>query len=68
MPWTGRITFSFTNNPSASFTVLSTTNLLLPLAQWAVVGSATNASSNLFVSTSPATTNDLQRFYTVRSP
>jgi sugar lactone lactonase YvrE len=64
----GVIQFSFTNNPSASFTVLSTTNLTLPLDNWAVVGLATNISSNLFQFTSQPTTNDQQRFYTVRSP
>jgi sugar lactone lactonase YvrE len=64
----GVIEFSFTNNPRASFTVLSTTNCLLPLANWTAVGSATNVSSNLFWFTSQPTTNDQQRYYTVRSP
>jgi DNA-binding beta-propeller fold protein YncE len=64
----GTIQFSFTNNPSASFTVLSTTNISLPLANWTVVASATNISSDLFQFTSQPTTNDQQRYYTVRSP
>jgi hypothetical protein len=64
----GAIQFSFTNNPSASFTVLSSTNLSLPLADWTVVGSATNVSSDLFQFTSQPTPNDQQRFYTVHSP
>jgi streptogramin lyase len=64
----GTIQFSFTNNPSASFTVLSSTNLLLPLANWKVVGSATNVASDMFLFTSQPTTNDQQRYYTVRSP
>jgi len=64
----GVVQFSFTNNPSASFTVLSSTNLLLPLANWTLVGSATNVSSDLFQFTSQPTTNDQQRYYTVRSP
>ena len=64
----GAIQFSFTNNPSASFTVLSTTNISLPLANWTVVGSATNISSDLFQFTSQPTTNDRQRYYRVRSP
>ncbi len=34
----GVVHFAFTNNPSASFTVLSTTNLSLPLSNWTVVG------------------------------
>jgi hypothetical protein len=65
----GVIQFSFTNNPSASFTVLSSTNLSLPLANWTVTGPATNIpNSNLFQFTSASTPNDKQRFYTVRSP
>jgi hypothetical protein len=64
----GAIQFSFRNNPSASFTVLSTTNISLPLATWTVVGPATNISSDLFEFTSQPTTNDQQRYYTVRSP
>jgi NHL repeat len=64
----GAIQFSFTNNPSASFTVLTTTNISLPLASWTVVGSATNVSSDLFQFTSQPTTNDQQRYYTIRSP
>jgi hypothetical protein len=64
----GVLQFSFTNNPSAAFTVLSTTNLALPLNQWAVVGAATNTSSGVFQFTSAPTTNNAQSFYCVRSP
>ncbi len=64
----GEIQFSFTNNPSASFTVLSTTNISLPLANWTVDGQATNISSDLFQFTSQPTVNDRQRYYTVHSP
>ena len=64
----GALRFSFTNNPNASFTVLSTTNLALPLFQWTVAGVATNISSNLFQFTSQPTTNDVQLFYTIRTP
>jgi DNA-binding beta-propeller fold protein YncE len=64
----GVIQFSFTNNPSASFTVLTATNISLPLANWTVAGSATNISSDLFQFTSRPTTNDQQRYYIVHSP
>jgi hypothetical protein len=64
----GVFQFTFTNTPSASFTVLSTTNLLLPLTNWMVVGTATNTGPGLFQFTSQPTTNDPQRFYTIRSP
>jgi DNA-binding beta-propeller fold protein YncE len=60
--------FSFTNTPGASFTVLSTTNLSLPLNNWTVVGVATNTSPSGFQFTSQGTTNDPQRYYTIRSP
>jgi hypothetical protein len=62
------IQFSFTNNPSGSFTVLSTTNLALPLVDWTVVGAATNISGNEFRFTSQPTGSGQQHFYTVRSP
>ena len=65
----GAIQLSFTNNPSASFTVLSSTNLSLPLSSWTVLGPATNASSSdLFQFTSSAALSNQQCFYTVRSP
>jgi hypothetical protein len=64
----GVLQFSFTNNPSAAFTVLSATNLSLPLSNWTIVGAATNISSNVFQFTSQPTSNDPQRFYQVLSP
>lgn len=61
--------FAFSNNtPGATFTVLSTTNISLPLTNWTVVGPATNTGPGLFQFTTPPTTNDPQRFYRVRSP
>jgi sugar lactone lactonase YvrE len=64
----GAVQFSFTNTPSAAFTVLSTTNLSLPLSQWTVAGAATNSGSGLFQFTSPPVTNNAQLYYVVRSP
>jgi DNA-binding beta-propeller fold protein YncE len=65
----GMFQFAFSNNtPGASFTVLSTTNLALPLADWTVLGPPTNSAPGLFQFTTPASTNDPQRFYRVRSP
>jgi sugar lactone lactonase YvrE len=64
----GVIQFAFTNNPAGSFTVLSSTNLSLPLTNWMVAGSATNTGSGQFQFTSQPTTNDSQRFYIVVSP
>jgi len=64
----GVFQFGFTNNPSGVFTVLSSTNLSLPLSNWTVVGTAGNIGSGQFQFTSQPTTNDAQRFYGVRSP
>jgi hypothetical protein len=64
----GVLQFAFTNTPGASFTVVSTTNLSLPFANWTVVGAASNTAPGQFQFTSQPTTNDPQRFYGVRSP
>ena len=60
--------FSFTNAPSASWTVLCSTNLLLPLSEWAAVGTVSNVGSGQFQFTTQLETNDSQLFYMVRSP
>ena len=64
----GLFQFAFSNNQGASFTVLSATNLSLPLANWTVVGAPTNISPDMFQFTAPVSTNDSQLFYRVRSP
>jgi streptogramin lyase len=64
----GVIQFAFTNAESASFAVLSTTNLLLPLSNWTVIGSASNIAPESFEFTDLQATNDTQRFYRIRSP
>jgi len=60
--------FSFTNHPGASFTVVSTTNLSLPLSNWTVVGNPVEAPPGVYQFNSPPTTNNTQIFYTVLSP
>jgi hypothetical protein len=64
----GVLQFAFTNNPGASFTVLSSTNLSLALSNWTVVGFPTSTVPGQFQYTSQPTTNDSHRFYVVRSP
>jgi uncharacterized repeat protein (TIGR03803 family) len=64
----GVLQFAFTNNPAASFTVLTTTNLSLPLANWTVAGNPTNTGSGLFLFTTQPTPNNPHRFYRVSSP
>jgi DNA-binding beta-propeller fold protein YncE len=64
----GVFQFAFGNTESASFTVLSTTNLSLPVCNWTVVGAASNTAPGVYQFTSPPMTNDAQCFYGVRSP
>jgi len=64
----GLFQFTFSNNPGAAFTVLSATNLSLPLTNWTVAGTPTNISPGVFEFTVPVSTNDSQLFYRVRSP
>src|ERR1700734_2651204 len=52
----GVLQFVFTSSPSNSFTVLSATNLTLPLSNWTVVGIASNTASDVFQFTSQSTT------------
>jgi hypothetical protein len=63
----GVIQFGFTNNSTASFTVLTTTNLSWPLSEWSVAGTPINTAPGIFQFTSQPTTNDAQRFYCVPS-
>jgi hypothetical protein len=68
MPSQGVIQFAFSNALNMSFTVLSATNLSLPLTNWTAVGSATNIGPGLYQFISQPTTNNPQRFYALRSP
>jgi len=64
----GAVQFSFTNVLNASFTVLSTTNLALPLSNWTVVGAASNLGAGQFQVNLQPPANAPQSFYTIRSP
>jgi alpha-tubulin suppressor-like RCC1 family protein len=64
----GAFQFSFTNATPIHFTVVATTNVLLPLTNWTVLGAATQISSGIFQFTDPQATNFPRRFYQVRSP
>ena len=64
----GTFQFTFTNNdPGVSFTLVTTTNLSLPLTDWTAVGPATNTAPGVF-QFSTDTTNTPEGFYRVRSP
>ena len=64
----GAFQFAFTNNQGAAFTVLTTTNLLLPLTNWTVLGTLTNNGFGQYQFTDLTATNGIQRFYRVISP
>jgi sugar lactone lactonase YvrE len=60
--------FSFSNNQSTLFTVLTSTNLNTPSSNWTVLGAASNMGSGLFQFTTLPVSNDSHRFYRIRSP
>lgn len=64
----GRVSVQFAGTPNASYSMLGTTNVSLPLANWTVLGPATEYSSGLFQFIDSQTGNNSQRFYRVRSP
>ncbi len=53
--------------PGQNYTLLATTNLLVPVAAWAVVSTGT-VPVGPFVMADPAATNFPQRFYRLSSP
>ena len=63
----GVVQFSFTGNTAESYTVVTTTNLSLPLSLWTALGPILPSYGNTYQFTSPATASDLQRFYAVIS-
>jgi len=65
---TGAFRLSFENTPGASFTVLASTNLLLPIINWTVLGPANEVSYGQYQFIDPQATNFPQRFYRLRSP
>ncbi|MGA9450524.1 MAG: choice-of-anchor Q domain-containing protein [Verrucomicrobiia bacterium] len=65
----GSFQFAFTNNSSGvTFTVLTTTNLALPINNWTVLGGAIVIAPGQYQFTDPGATNYPQRFYQVVSP
>jgi hypothetical protein len=64
----GAFQFGFSNSQTAAFTVLSTTNLSLPLTNWTVLGAPSNIAAGMFQFTTQPITNEPLRFYAVRSP
>jgi len=64
----GSFQFGFSNAAGASFTVLTTTNVALPLSNWTLLGPPTELSAGQYRFTDPNATNHPRRFYRVRAP
>ncbi len=64
----GAIQFAFIGAPNGTNTVLTTTNLALPAANWTALGVLPEFSAGLFVFSDSQAANGPQRFYRVRSP
>ena len=64
----GTFQFDFTNTPGASFTVLCTTNVALPLSDWTLLSNVVESPAGQFHFTDPRATTNRQRFYRVSSP
>ena len=62
----GQITLQFTGGPNATYTVLGTTNIALPVSNWTVLGTATLQSSNTFQFSDTHATNSSQ-YYLLQS-
>jgi hypothetical protein len=60
--------FTFKNVSGATFSVVASTNLALPLSNWTVLGGALEFSPGQYQFTEPLDTNARQRFYRVSSP
>jgi len=64
----GAFQLSFTNLSGLGFTVLGSTNVALPVAQWTVLGAPVENPPGRYQFTDPQATNNPTRFYRVRSP
>ena len=64
----GFFELSFSNTPGVSFTVLSTTNLALPLNQWTLVGGVAEVARGQYLFIDYLDPLGPKRFYRVRSP
>ena len=64
----GSISIQFSGTPGASYSVIGTSDISLPLASWTVLGQATEYSTGLYQFTDTRSANNSERFYRVRSP
>jgi hypothetical protein len=61
-----QFSFTITNQSSAVYEVLGTTNVSLPVAQWSVLGLPTHLGGGLYQFTDVLAPNHAQRFYLLR--
>src|SRR5262249_27693675 len=64
----GAFQFVFTNTPGVSFSILTTTNAVLPFNNWTYIARASEISPGHFQFIDPQAANSPTRFYLVRSP
>jgi hypothetical protein len=64
----GACQISFNNTAGLTFTALATTNPLLPMSSWEVLGGVTEVSPGHYEFNHLQVTNNVRYFYRVRSP
>ena len=64
----GSFQLAFANSVGSVFGVFASTNLSLPLTNWAALGASPEFSPGRFEFTDPQATNNPKRFYNVRAP
>ena len=64
----GLFTFNFSNQPTGIFTVLTSTNLTVPLSNWISLGAPIENPAGQYQFTNATAANGPQRFYRVTSP
>jgi glucuronoarabinoxylan endo-1,4-beta-xylanase len=64
----GAFQFSFTGSAPLQYTVLTSTNLSLPLNSWTVAGSAIDTGNNNYAFSVPLAANQPAQFYCVQIP
>ena len=64
----GKLTFSFTNMPGLSYSILATNNLVAPRITWPVIGSAVEGPAGTYKYTNAAPATNTQQYYLLRQP
>ena len=64
----GSFQINFAGTPGASYSVLFSTKLALPLGAWTVAGTATNTTGDQFQFTAPPSPGTPAGFFLLRSP